>query len=280
MKRILTPLLVVTILVLSQSIFAAQWRPIAEITDSELKIIEKASRQSPYWIHKDAKAFKVKHDGVVEILLKDGVVKYYASGYAETTEKPNKEINDSTATNNTLTYQGINNLKLQTLTVLIDSFLDHKPDIKKGNYEKSDTIFSQIIATLKDIDLSSLTDSWNSFEALIKKHLGELAFLGKTIGKRYGFQIIDLFSELIDKYPQDQTLKDNLELAIRNLISATHAAPQEMPTIAEYRILATKLLDFYQNNPLRLPYFNDERTMLFILTPDILEKIDNLTKTR
>lgn len=93
MEKISAPLfIIITLLALSQSIFAADWQPIAEITDFEKGVIAQASRQSPEWVYNNAKAFRVKHEVVVEILLKDGTVKHYAfGGVKDSTEELNRK---------------------------------------------------------------------------------------------------------------------------------------------------------------------------------------------
>ncbi len=283
MKRILTSLLTVATLVLSQTSFAAEWRPIAEITDFEKEIIERASRKSVEWTLNEAKGFTIGPDLIIIILMKDESIKYYGAKNDDA-----KSIENSNRANNTTTYVGdpqdekTKKLEVQTLDSLIEVMRELQPNIYKGDYGGADIIFSHIVATIRSMDLSTMTDFHSQLQSKTYNLLGRLALLGGLEwGKRYGFQIIDLFSELIDKYPRAWLLKQNLlDFAIRNTILASRAPLKETPTVAERRVLTEKLLTIYTKDSPGNIHLGDERSVISVVAPDILEKIDNLNKTR
>lgn len=232
MKRIIIFSIVATFLVLSKYTFALEWQPIAEITDVELKTIANASRQFPGWIYKDAKAFRVKHQVVIEILLKDGIVKYYAVGNSNDDFVANQ---DQTETKNTANLD--KSTQEETALNLADEF--HTiwvgktgDELSPEELQKADSLMYAYISILK------------TFPELISNILGQGRISTFTIGSR-GKRYLEAFQKLQPQLePKDIVNFYDAFIAIQNGTKEDMPNDQEkMAAIEEIKNLLQKFSD-------------------------------------
>lgn len=216
MRRRLTPLLVTTILALSQPICAitesdsaANWRPIAEITDLEKAIIAEASRKDADAELKSATAFTVK-DGIIRLLLYDDSIKYFGANNVLETNWTEETKSGSESTKSQQKRFVKNEVKARTIKGLLGEFLDLLND---GDADiKIQEAIAELISSL--IDKTEQEQIFNVSDILKKSPMNQIALkleaklLSRTLDELDDLDKVKTIDRIVEILEQTAPIKN------------------------------------------------------------------------
>ena len=283
MKKIIKYALLLTLCLYAGTSWALDWFPAQEMREEEESAIRNATG-----------VWKIP-DGIAEfgwdgrnlvLIMEDGTIGVYGSGSqkSEIVSIKSKVFTSESYMNSLVPDDTLNEsvqkprLKdtevLDSLVAGLNSRLSSMRFDNKGHdYGEIDSFFYEALGILRKINWADTSTDYH-----VSGDAERISWLSAY--RRYAMPLIETLSQLFEKHPENKQLSVILNWAIEYAVESKDPPMDETLTSQQRRSLGEKLFELAKAHPDKFYLYSSARTVLKVVAPDLVQKFDDLDKSR